>query len=156
MRGDRFEHDDSELWTLRRKQRKFLRDLPADTRKRWADFADGLPSLDKLDVARVELMLRTTAQRLLNDLDTSAIEEASDARVRFTVHPRLEDRYGQWTRLIAEALGPIKENSELDEPEGQALKPSETLVKAGLLCAWADRIARNDEYEARRRAHAAE
>ena len=36
MRGDPYEHPDSELWELRRRQRRILRELPVTARVRVA------------------------------------------------------------------------------------------------------------------------
>jgi hypothetical protein len=143
--GDPFEHPGSDLWKLRREQRAIRRRLP----RKVAGLVERnlpAPDLDGLDVALVELSLRQTAGRILQDLSEAIarLELASDLRLRWEVVSRHRPREAS-TRFLEQVAVPTNEDHILSVEE-DAMKAvndpeSSDLYDALSLIAWADRIS---------------
>ena len=139
MRGDPYEHAESELWHLRREQRQIIRELPWDERVRVSAFE--IDEDHSIDPSFSELLLRTTADDILKrckrELEHLRAARAADQRHRLRETVR---RNGQG---IVSAADRIK--SAEDVPVEEFERVNGDLFDALQLCVWADRIA-PDEY----------
>jgi hypothetical protein len=142
MRGDPYEHPDSELWELRREQRRILRELPVTARIRVATPLE-LEAREGLDPGRAELILRTTAAELFHDYKTELerITEACEVRQREELRNSVR---ANGPGLVGSVSSRLPAEPSLDDKVLAEIADYEELWDALRMCAWADQIARDD------------
>ena len=142
MRGDPYEHPESELWELRRKQRRILRELPVTVRIRVAAPLE-LEEREDLDPGRAELILRTTAADLLHDCKTELELIAANCEILQREELRQSVRTNNPSRAASVSARLPAEPSREDDVLAQIGNVPE-LWDALQMCAWADQLARDD------------